>query len=63
VPEANHTRERARYEQLLERALFELKQARDLAEAMGLHPRRIARLVRSRRELYDEKQETVKGER
>lgn len=47
----------ARYEQLIDRALFELGMARDIAEAAGYHPRRTGRLVRARRELFDEKRE------
>lgn len=58
MADSNHNRERARYEQLIERALFELKMARDVAEAMGLEPKRIARLLRARRELFDEKRES-----
>ena len=43
-----------RYRQLLERADFDLKLARDVALSLALPSRRIARLNRARRELRDE---------
>ncbi len=47
----------ARYRQLLERADFDLKLARDVALSLALPSRRIARLNRARRELGDERDE------
>ena len=44
-----------RYRQLLERADFDLKLARDVALSLALPSRRIARLNRARRELGDER--------
>ncbi len=48
-----------RYRQLLERADFDLKLARDVALSLALPSRRIARLNRARRELGDERDELI----
>jgi hypothetical protein len=44
----------ARYLQLLNRALFELRQAGDVAIALGLEQGNLMRLKRAKHEIFDE---------
>jgi hypothetical protein len=56
MSQAPHTR----YAELIERASFDLKLARDLAVALKLSPARLARLNRAARELRAEQTEQKK---